>query len=349
MNKKSKLILIIAVIAISVLGVYRISESVKPPKPAVKETINVKTTTAEIETLYVASPVMGRIDPVESATIVPMMAGKVTAVHVGLGDYVKKGDLLFEIDKGQAQTSYNQAELAYESAKSDLNRMSLLYGEGAVSKQQYQGAKTQFDLAKQSLNASALALSYCNSSSPIDGYVTLVNVSAGSLASQSMPAIAIADTSDLKINTSVSDNLIGKITQGDKVDIIVSAVSDVPFTGTVKAISPAPALDTLTYPVTISVEKPYDTVKAGMFAQIMIVSDRKENVLCIPSDAVFMKSGVSKVARLNGNIPTLVTVTTGLDNGTMVEITSGLSPGDTIITSSQQFITEGEAVNIIEE
>ncbi len=349
MNKKSKLILLIAVIAISALGIYRVAESIKPQNPAIKEAVNVKTAIVEIKTLYVSSPIMGRIDPIESATVVPMTAGKITAVYVGLGDYVNKGDLLFELDKAQAQASYNQAKLAYESAKSDFNRMTVLYKEGAVSNQQYQGAETQFELAGQSLNAATLALSYCKTSSPIDGHVTLVNVSEGSLASQSMPAVAIADTSALEINTSVSDSLIGKIAPGDKVDIIIASISDEAFSGTIKAISPAPALETLTYPITVSLDHPYDTVKAGMFAQVMIVSEKKENALCIPSDAVFMKSGEAKVARLNGDVPTLATVTTGLDNGNMVEIISGLSLGDVIITSGQQFITDGETVNIIIE
>lgn len=348
-NNKKKLILIGIAVALLALGVYRIADSLKPPAAAVKEPINVKTAVAEIGTLYASSPISGRIDPIQSASVVPLTAGKVTAVHISLGDYVKEGDLLFELDKTQPAVAYNQAKLAYDSAKNDLDRITLLYKEGAVSQQQYQGVKTQFELAEQSRKAASEALSYCTVTSPISGYVTSVNVSEGSLAAQSMPAVTIADTSALEINASVSDALIGKIAVGDKVDILIASLPGDAYAGTVKALSPAPAIGTLTYPITIAVEDPSGTIKAGMFAQVMIVSERRENVLCIPSDAVFMKSGESKVAVLNGNIPALATVTTGLDNGTLAEITSGLSAGDTVITSGQQFVTEGEAVNIVAE
>lgn len=349
LKNKKKLILIIILILAVALGIYRIINSYKPAVSVEKDPVNVTVTTAEIDTIYATSPLMGRIDPVESASVVPMTAGKVTAVHISLGDYIKKGKILFELDKTQMAASYNQAKLVFDNAKIDYDRMTLLYNEGAVSLQQYQGAQTQFNVAQENLTAAGNALSYCNVTSPIDGYITSVNVAVGDLASQSMPAVTIANVSALEINTTLSEYLVGKVKQGDKVEVYIKTLSEDPFSGTVKAISPAPATGTLTYPITINVENPNGIIKAGMFAQVQIISDRKENILCIPSDSVFMKSGETKVAVLKGNIPSLVTVTTGLDNGTMVEITSGLNPGDVVVISGQQYVIEGEAVNIVKQ
>ena len=163
-----------------------------------------------------------------------------------------------------------------------------------------------------------------------------------------MPAVTIADVSSLEINTSISENLIGKVKKDDSVDIFIKTLSNEPYSGKIIAISPAPATGTLTYPVTISVEDKDENIKAGMFAEVQIVTDKREDVICIPSDAVFVKSGESKVVVLNDNIPTLKTVSTGLDNGTMVEITSGITIGETIVVSGQQYVVEGEPVNIIE-
>jgi RND family efflux transporter MFP subunit len=162
-----------------------------------------------------------------------------------------------------------------------------------------------------------------------------------------MPAVTVADVSALEINTTISEYLISKVHVGDPVDIYIKSLSNEPFPGGITALSPAPATGTLTYPVTISVTDGSGVIKAGMFAEVQIISDKKELVLCIPSDAVFIKSGEAKVVVLNGTIPSLVTVTTGLDNGTLVEITNGLEAGDTIVTSGQHYVIEGEAVNII--
>ena len=343
---KKKIVLIVVIAVVAVIGAYRIIESLKPPVIAEKTPVNVTTAVVETGTIYATSPLSGRIDPIDSATVVPMAAGEVTRVAVSLGDYIKKGDLLFTLDKTQMAATYNSAKLAFGSIKGDYERMGQLYKEGAVSLQQYQAVETQYNVAKQNLNAAADALGYCTVTSPIDGYITSVSISEGSLASQAVPAVTVADVSKLKINANLSEYLITKVNPGDKVDIFIKTLSETPFPGTVTAVSPAPALGTLTYPATISVDDDSGMIKAGMFAEIQIISDMKAGVICIPSDAVFIRSGESKVVILNGNIPSVVTVETGLDNGVMAEITRGLKAGDIIAVTGQHYVVDGEAVNI---
>jgi len=82
--------------------------------------VNVKTSEARYESISVTSPIAARIQPLEEIAIIPMAAGQVTAVHVSVGDRVRVGDLLFEIDKGQISTSYNQAKEAYASVAAEL-------------------------------------------------------------------------------------------------------------------------------------------------------------------------------------------------------------------------------------
>jgi RND family efflux transporter MFP subunit len=343
-----KIVLIIVILVLVALGIYRIVESLEPPVTAEKTPVNVVTAVVERGNIYATSPLTGRIEAVDSAVVVPMVAGEVTRVAVSLGDYVKKGDLLFEIDKTQAATSYNSAKIAYDSALKDYERMKVLYQEGAISLQQYQGVETQLNVARENLNAAAEALGYCTVTSPIDGYITSVNVAEGSIASQASPAVTVADVIKLEINTNISEYLINNVKVGNRVDIFIKALSKEPYQGTITAISPAPAPGTLTYPITISVDDDSGDIKAGMFAEVQIVSDMRENVICVPSDAIFIRAGEPKVVVLDGNIPSLVTVETGLDNGVMAEVISGLKEGYVIVVSGQQYVVEGEPVNIIE-
>lgn len=348
-KSRKKWILIVVFLVVAALGGYRIFEAIKPQAVAETVPINVTVGTAYIDTIYATSPLTGRIDPIASATVVPMVAGEVTAVYISMGDRVQKGDVLFKMDNTQMATSYQQAKIAYTTASADYDRIAMLYKEGAVSLQQYQGAKAQLDAATQSLASASDGMNNYTITSPINGYITSVNVSVGTLASQAMPSVTIADTSQLEINTGVSEYLINRVKPGDAVDIFIKTLSEAPFRGVVKAISPAPVAGTLTYPVTISVDDPSGTVKAGMFAEVQVVSEKKEDVLCIPSGAVFIKSGESRVAVLKDRIPSIITVKTGLDNGTLVEILSGLSVGDIVVTTGQQYVTDGEIVNIVGE
>lgn len=87
---------------------------------------------------------------------------------------------------------------------------------------------------------------------------------------------------------------------------------------------------------------------AGMFAEVEIVSDHRENVVCIPSDGVLIKGGQTQAVVLDQDqIPTFQPVETGLDNGTIVEIKSGLNPDDIVVIQGQDYVVAGEAVRVI--
>ena len=86
-----------------------------------------------------------------------------------------------------------------------------------------------YTISKESYKAASDGLSNYVVSSPIDGYVTSVNIDVGTVASQAVPAVTIANIDKLEINTSISENMINKISVGDKVEVVVSAVSDIPF------------------------------------------------------------------------------------------------------------------------
>jgi len=344
------ILIILAILFILALLAYRISMNFKTPEQTVSDTpVNVKVATAELMSIFATSPVSGRVQPIEEVVIMPLASGEITRVNVKMGDKVRKGTVLFEIDKAQMTTALNQAKEGLASAETAYNRMSALYGEGAVSLQTYEQAKTQYVTAKESYNAASNAYSNCTVQAPIDGYVTSLTATVGGLASPSVPAATVADVSELKINTNVSEYLAPKLKPGDPVDIHIATLGGQTYAGVITAVSPAPAAGSLTYPISISIANESGEVMAGMFAEINIVSDEKDMVLCVPSDAVIVKSGRSVAVVIEeGDIPMYKEVAIGIDNGEYVEITSGLEPGETIVVLGQQYVKEGVAVNIVE-
>ncbi len=349
--KEHKVIAAIVFI-ISVIVIIRlVSFAVGGMNPSITEDepIGVKVMTAEYTDISSTVPLSGRIAPAEEAAIVPMAAGQVTAVHVKVGDYVKKGTLLFEIDKGQVATTYNQAKAAYNLAASSYNNMKTLYLEGAVSKSDFDAVEVQYISARESYNAAAEAYSYYNVTSPIDGYVTSLSVSVGNMAGQQMAA-SVANTDTLQIETTVSEYIVGFIKIGDTADVYVSNLGDTPYKGTVTAFSPAPALGTLTYPITITLDNESGDLVSGMFAEVKFTAEEAKETICIPSDAVIMKNGKPVAVILDKElIPSFREVETGIDNGEFVEILSGIKEGETVVISGQSFVEEGVAVKVIEE
>lgn len=352
---------IIGIIIILLIASRIISVKNEQVPETLDTSIKVKTTEVKKMDLEIMTPLSGKIKPIEEASIVPMVAGKVTKVHVDLGTKVTKGTTLFELDKDQMQNTYNQAlagynqaNAAYLNAKSNLERTEYLYNEGAVSKQQYEQIQLSYTSAYQALTQSQSALNNakealdnCIVTSPIDGYVTLVNINEGEVASQAMPAVIVANIDVVELETSVSEYLINKINIGDTVKVLVSSASNQEFDGIITALSPAPAPNSLTYPLKVSIDNSDSVIKSGMFAEIKIISENKKNVLVVPSDAVIIKSGQSSVAVLKGKTATFKKVTTGLDNGEYIEITNGLTEGEIIITEGQYYLDEGSQVTVV--
>ena len=349
MSKKKQIMIVVIIVMVILIAFRIISERMGDSGLTTSDVINIKVTTATLTTLENTSPLTGRLEPIEEVTIIPKIPGEVTDVYVSLGEKISKGTVLFELDKTQIGTSYNQAKVAYNDAKLNHDRMYTLYQEGAVSLQQYELSKTQYTIAKESYTAASDGLSNYIITSPIDGYVTSINVSIGTIASQTMPAATIANIEKLEIDTSVSETMINKIKIGDSVQVLVPSVSDNPLPGTITALSPAPATGSFTYPLKITLDSVSTLVKPGMFAEVIITSDKTENVLAIPSNAVLIKSGKTIVAIIEkDNKVSLKEVVVGLDNGNLAEIRSGIKVGDTVVVEGQYYLEETSEINIIE-
>lgn len=348
MSRKKK-ILFIAVVLFVAVGAFRIVSNKLEDKTVVSsDVINIRVTTAAITTLENTSPLTGRLEPENEVTIIPKAMAEVTSVNVELGQKVSKGTVLFTLDQTQVAAVYNTAKASYLDAQTNLNRIQALYQEGAVPLQQYEQAKTTYTVARDNYTTASDNVSNFTVTSPIDGYVTSINVKVGDLAAQSAPAATIANVDKLEIETSISETVINKIKVGDKVDVLVSSVSDKPFSGTVTALSPAPAVGSLTYPMKVTLDNATTDVKPGMFAEVVITSDKTANVIALPSNSVLIKSGETLIATIQDKKVVFKPVEVGVDNGTLAEIKSGIKVGDIVVIEGQNYLDENSDIKIID-
>ncbi|WP_129596144.1 efflux RND transporter periplasmic adaptor subunit [Anaerophilus nitritogenes] len=369
MNKKITLL----ISAILCITLFFTGCTKKEPVAAKEEKlVTVKTFNAQKKSIVLKTTLSGKIKPIEESSITPKIPGKVTKVYVEIGNKVQRGDVLFELDKEDVINSIKQAESAYkvalanlahtqeqiDLAKKNFERTKNLYEEGAISLQQYEQAelsssdtnlqviKAQIDQAKVALDTANSRLVDCSITAPISGFITSVDINEGEMASVGSPALTIANINTVTIETNISENMINKVHLGDSVDIFIKSASEKPFSGKISALSPAPNKNELTYPLKISLENKDALIKAGMFAEIHIVSEKKDNIIAIPSDAVITKEGKQVVFVVNKNTSKSKEVSLGLDNGKEVEIIKGLNEGDVIVTKGQNYLDEGSKVKI---
>jgi HlyD family secretion protein len=223
------------------------------------------------------------------------------------------------------------AKATVDQAKNNLEK--LLAGSDANTLDIAQNGVDQAEIA---VKQAQLQLQQTQIAAPFDGIVTILNLTVGqNAASGSTVQVQVADLAHLEIVVNMAEVDIPKIKGGQPVQITLDALPDAALKGSVTAIAPAGTLTqgVVNYPVTVSIDNPPDTVKSGMTASLNVVIQQKDNVLLVPNRAV-RTQGRQKVATvLFEGQQIQVSVTTGMNNDTMTEVTSGLKEGDTVLIS----------------
>ncbi len=319
-----------------------------------EETTAVEVTTAQKGTIVDSTVVSGNIQAAEDVYVVPKAQGVVRSVDVSVGDAVKNGQVLCQIDTidlqtslALAQTQYNTLKSAYDDAVRNLERYTALYNEGAISQVQLEQAQSAvnnvgLEAARLQVQTVQDQINNCSVKSTVDGIVAELNVNPGDMAGGSYVA-RVVDIDQVKITANVTENLVACIKQGMELPVHINSISDEPFTGVVTAL-PVAANQTMTYPVEITIDNPEHTIMAGMFAEVDVVRDEAADSLIVPKHAVDNNDTVYVV---EGDHVRAVTVQTGMSDDTNIEITSGLSEGDTVVTAGAYLLTDGAKIHIV--
>jgi RND family efflux transporter MFP subunit len=247
----------------------------------------------------------------------------------------------------QAQNSYQQAIVGNEQAKEAYNIVA-----NKMPQENQKKAEAAFKVAQASkesvlaqIATAQKSLRDANVMSPIDGVVTACNVKAGTVLSQSMAPFTIIDMNKVSISVSVSEQLINSIHLGDEVGIKIASVSAEKLKGEITSINPA-SNTTGTYDVKIDIDNASGVLKSGMLGEVSFTREKSDNTIVIPRSAVITKDGQSYVFIEQNGVAKKVVVATGVDNGDKIEVISGISENMNLITTGQNYVTDGGAVSV---
>ncbi len=356
LKKGAKAAIIFGVIIVLVVGAC-IAIKMMPSKEQATGIATVGN--AEVMDLETVVTVKGTVEGADSADVYSTANFKITEILVKEGDYVTKGQVLAKLDTSELSSSYGVSNIAYNDAKKAYNDAAALYAEGAISKSDYEAAKSAYETAR--LNLSALNISEKSTvTSPIDGTVTRVNCTVGRIASDTENKAAmfvIEDIDNLKMKVLISEYDISDIKVGQEVSISATVLGKETITGTVSHISPTGEVKQggngeMVIPVTIDVNKGDTNLIAGVTAKASILTNKRENVLTVPSDAIFENPDTGEFSVFtvdeNGKL-TQVPVTIGLEGDFNVEILEGdIKDGETVLLSPTFENYDGQTVVIMQ-
>ncbi len=177
----------------------------------------------------------------------------------------------------------------------------------------------------------------------VGSFITAQSNSSGGSSAQRIANIMTEAPPTITVNVTEVDT--PKIAIGDKATVTFDAFPDKTFTGSVVSIDTVGAVTSgvTSYPTTIKLDVPESSIYPNMAAQAMIISNTKTDVVTVPSTAVKNRDGSSYVLLMGKDgKPQEQPVETGLSSDTVVEIVSGLSEGETVITNT---VTSGSTPN----
>ena len=341
-----------------------------------EEKVEFETAKVERQSIHTSITATGTIEPVTSVTVGTQVSGIVAHLYVDYNSIVKKGQVIAELDKTNLISELNRSRADLSSAQSTLdyqranyNRYKTLYEKGLVSADEFESNRLNYEKARQSVASSQESvrkaetnLGYATITSPIDGVVLSKSVEEGQTvaASFNTPELfTIAqDLTNMRVIADIDEADIGGVKEGQRVSFTVDAFPDDKFEGSVTQVrqQATTSSNVVTYEVVISAPNNDLKLKPGLTANVTIFTMEKDNILALPSKALrftpneaLLKDGQqiadveapAKVWTLEGNTFKAHRVETGVSNGMMTEIVSGVKEGTEILVDFN--ISGGEA------
>lgn len=283
------------------------------------------------------------VQPYVKNNIAPQMAGRITKINVEIGDFVKKGQVLAEIDKAQLQ----QAQLQLHNQEVELERLRALYDAGGLSKSDLDAIELSYNVTKTQVENLLENTVLC---SPIDGVVTARNYDAGDMYTMSMPIYTVEQIKPVKLLVGISESDYTKVKKGDAVEITVDALPGQTFTGKVGKIYPTVDAATRTFLVEIVVPNNGNVLRPGMFARVTVTFGVNNNVV-IPDVAVVKQQGSGErfvyILNQDGTV-NYQKVVLGRRMGAEYEVLEGIPSGAKVVTGGQIRLKDGVKVTVNE-
>jgi RND family efflux transporter MFP subunit len=294
--------------------------------------------------------------------VTPLVGGRVISVSAQLGDRVRKGQSLAQVyspDVAEARTKYVSARAMLDAHDRELQRTQKLVDIGAASRQELEkvhaehaaqtaeveSARSRLQLLGADVDRSTPSTSEETAATrvpaPIDGVVTERLANVGLNVDPATKLFTVVDLSSVWIVADVYERDLQRVREGTSASVTTTAYPDRPFEGRVSFIDPQLNASTRTAKIRIEVANPRGELRAGMFADVAVASSGTAPVLSVPKDAIQSVGDRQFVYVGSASDPTKFVerqIRRGRDLGDRVEVLTGLSSGDAVVSKGSFFV-----------
>lgn len=357
------------------------------PRHRAKQELTTETKAAEASNLKVqvftpkakssdrAMTLPASVQPLEEAVIYARASGYIKTWKVDIGDSVKEGQLLAEIDTpeieqqlAQARAQLSQSEAALVQAKANkgystttLERLNTLAPKGVASQQELEKAQAQsvvdqssvevaeanVQAQKANLGRIQQTLSFARVTAPFAGTINQRNIERGTLVSTSTPLFRLSQTDTVRVFIQMPQDVAPSVKIDAPAQVTVREFPGRAFEG--KVARTAAALDptSRTMQTEIRVPNPQHELLAGMYAQVAVTLPSPHRVWELPATAVMTDANGVRVAVVENGKLRMAKVMVERDNGATMDISSGIADTDKIVKLGTTELYDGRVVDVV--
>ncbi|HET7117611.1 MAG TPA: efflux RND transporter periplasmic adaptor subunit [Hanamia sp.] len=295
--------------------------------------------------LHSSIEVAGTLLPFEETDIHPEVSGKVTYLSIKEGSHVKKGTLLARLFDGDLKAQLQKLNVQLQVAQKTQERQQELLKIGGISQQDYDLSVLDVSSIKADMEVLQANIDKTIIRAPFDGKIGFKNISIGAFITPATIITSIKQDSKLKLEFSVPERYTPKIKLGNIIFFTTEA-SHKKYKAKIFATESGITADNRSLKVHAVVENTDKNITAGSFAKVSFDMGDNNDAIMIPTQAIIPQARDKQVIVYNGGNADFRIVTTGTRDSAKVEILSGLSIGDTVITTGLLSINPGSKINL---
>lgn len=283
----------------------------------------------------------------EEVELRPEISGRVTQVSFNEGSRVTKGSLLLKINDSELQAQLKRKESEEKLAASDEKRKKSLYDANAISQEEYDKSLNALRIVQADMEVTKSLIAKTEIRAPFNGVIGLRHVSEGGYVSPSMLAATMQEIDPMKVEFSVPEKYAHQLKDGLEISVHIGESAE-EHKGIIYAVESKIDLSTRTIKARARIPNPAGRLIPGAFARLDITLESIPDAIVIPTGALIPELSGAKVYVCENGAAKSVPVQPGLRTDRNIQITTGLAPGDTLITTGLLQLSDGRKVRIRE-
>ncbi len=311
-----------------------------------EQAINIEAYTIKNENLNEQLLLSGTFEPNKETKISTEIQGKINEIFVDAGSFVKKGQMVVQIDNSLLKLQLQTIDVQIEGLEADVKRYTILANADAVQGVQLEKAtlglrssKVQRALLVEQINKTTIK-------APFDGVVTSKLTEVGAFAAPGIPLIQVTDIALLKFTVNTPENNLRDIQVNQSYSITTDAFPEISLTGKATLIGSKANIGN-SFPVQFTVNNTTDLkIKSGMFGKVILKNDNQEKGIIIPSSAIVGNANQPQVYLIKNGKSVLQAITLSKKIGNKTVVSSGLKTGDLIVSNGFINIFNGANVSV---